>query len=63
VGFLEDLMLLVIKRFLSMKIVDSICSKSYSMGYPHVIFPSMKAFVENIIFSLVEKTMILYVQP
>jgi hypothetical protein len=63
VGFLEDVMLYVIKGFLPMKIIESVWL--HRLAYrlcPRVVFPSKNVFVEKIMLDLVEKTMVTYVQ-
>jgi hypothetical protein len=55
VGFLDNLMLLVVKRILPMRIVKFIWFQrlSYKL-YPWIVFPSKKDFIENVLPSLVE---------
>jgi hypothetical protein len=63
VGFLEDLVLFVVKGFLPMKFVELIWFQRLSYKLcPQIVFPSRKDFVENVLPSLVEKTMVIYVQ-
>jgi hypothetical protein len=58
-------MLLVVKKFLHMMTIESIqlqhrlSCKLCLQG----VFPLRKPFVENVLLSLVEKTMTMYVQP
>ncbi len=61
-GFLDDLMLLVMKGLLLMKIVEFVWFQRLSYRlYPQIVFPSKKTFVEIILPNLVEKTINLYV--
>ncbi len=63
VGFLEDLILFVVKGLLPMKLVESIWLQKLSYKLcPQIVFPLRKTFVENVLLRLVEKTMVIYVQ-
>jgi preprotein translocase subunit SecB len=62
VRFLEDVMLLMIKAYSLMRIVESIWLQR--MAYrlcPQVVFPSKKKCVDDVLSGLVEKTMLTYV--
>jgi hypothetical protein len=62
VGFLEDLMLFMVKGLLPMKFVESIWFQRLSYELcPQIIFPLRNVFVENVLPSLVKKTMVIYV--
>jgi hypothetical protein len=57
-------MLFVIKGYLSMKIVESIWLQRMAyMLCLRVVFPSIKEFVDDVFFGLVEKPMLTYVHP
>jgi hypothetical protein len=61
-GFVEDFMSFIVKGLLPMRIVESIWLQQMAyMLCPWVVFPSMKAFVEEIMLNLVNKTMSTYV--
>jgi hypothetical protein len=58
VGFLEDLMLFVVKGLLLMSIVEFIWLQRLTYKLcPWIVFPSKKKKIEEILPSLVEKTM------
>jgi hypothetical protein len=64
VVFLEKVMLYVIKGFLPMRTFESIWL--HQMAYmlcPRVALPSKKMFVEEVLFTLMERTLMTYVQP
>jgi hypothetical protein len=64
-GFLEDLMLFVVKGLLLMRIVEFISLQRLTYKLcPRIVFPSREKKIEEILPSLVEKTMIMstYVQ-
>jgi hypothetical protein len=64
VGFLENVMLFVIKGLMFMKIVELILLQKLTyMLCPRFVFPPRKTFVEEDLSNLVEKTMTIYVQP
>jgi hypothetical protein len=63
-GLVEDMTLFMVKGFLLMKNVESIWLQRLAyMLCPCIVFPSKKTLVEDILPSLVEKTMSTYVQP
>jgi len=64
VGFLENVMLFVIKRLMFMKIVESILLQKLTYKLcSRLVFPPRKTIVEDDLLGLVEKTMTIYVQP
>ncbi len=61
-GFLDDLMLLVVKWFLFIRIVELFGSRGYHISYVHKLFSNPgRLLLKTILFNLVEKTMSLYV--
>jgi len=63
-GFVEDMMLFMVKGFLLMKNVESIWLQRLAyMLSPCTVFPSKKTSLEDILLGLVGKTMSTYVQP
>jgi len=55
-------MFFVIKGYLPMKTIELIWLQRFSYrSYPKVVFHSMKVLVDEILFRLVEKTMVTYV--
>jgi hypothetical protein len=62
-GFLEDLMLFVIKRLMPMKIIESIWLQRLThMLCMRLVYTPKKTFVEKVLLGLVEKTMTIFVQ-
>lgn len=61
-GFVEDLMLFVVKKLLPMRTMESIWLQWMAyMLCPWVVFPCRKTFVEEILPNLVKKTLNTYV--
>jgi len=61
-GFLEDLMLFVIKRLMPMKIIQSIWLQRLThMLCLWLVYTPKKIFVEKVLLGLVKKIMIIYV--
>jgi hypothetical protein len=59
-GFLEDVMLFVVKGLLLMRIVEFIWLQRLTYKLcPWIVFPSREKKIEEILPSLVEKTMIM----
>ncbi len=62
-GFLEDLMLFMIKRLMPMRIIESIWLQRLThMLCLWLVYTPKKTFVEKVLLSLVEKIVPIYVQ-
>ena len=63
-AFLEDLVLWVIKSYLPLRVVEGIWLQRMALRLcPRIVFPSRKVFTDEVLPTLVERTLQVYVLP